>query len=212
MGSVMISGWVYGVTHFPVCQILLQIVVTVVIKVSPPAWTSSAGMLSIPADFPFFRDFTAAFTSSRKMGQSSSSVVCGQFSTTGTPLGLWLYSSEQYSVHRLRIWCSSVRHFPDLSWIVVVIPSLMSGLSLFDKPSCCCSCSNCLQFYSIVLLSSYLLLFSYLVWSFCLLLCILLHLQDHIFSFSISFFCHRDLGCLLWPMVSLSDGVFQGSR
>ena len=37
MGSVMISGGVYGVTHFPVCQILLQIVVTVVIKVSPPA-------------------------------------------------------------------------------------------------------------------------------------------------------------------------------
>ena len=32
------------------------------------------------------------------------------------------YSSEQYSVHLLRICCSSVRHFPDLFWIVVDLP------------------------------------------------------------------------------------------
>ena len=31
-----------------------------VIISSPPAWTSSAGMLSTPADFPFFDDCTAA--------------------------------------------------------------------------------------------------------------------------------------------------------
>ena len=68
LGSVMISDWIHGVGHSPVCQILLQIVVSVVIKASPPASISSAGMLSIPADFPFFRDFTAASTSSRRMG------------------------------------------------------------------------------------------------------------------------------------------------
>ena len=41
----------HGVGHSPVCQILLQIVVRAVITSSSPAWTSSAGMLSTPADF-----------------------------------------------------------------------------------------------------------------------------------------------------------------
>ena len=42
----MTKDWVHGVGHSPVCQILLQIVVRAVITSSPPAWTSSAGMLS----------------------------------------------------------------------------------------------------------------------------------------------------------------------
>ena len=37
------------------------------------------------------------------MGWSSSVCVWGQFSTDGSPLALWLYSSEQYSVHRFSI-------------------------------------------------------------------------------------------------------------
>ena len=41
----MTKDWVHGVGHSPVCH-------------SPPAWTSSAGMLSTPADFPFFNDCT----------------------------------------------------------------------------------------------------------------------------------------------------------
>ena len=41
----------------PVCQILLQTVVRTVIAASPPAWTSSAGMFSTSADFPFFQFF-----------------------------------------------------------------------------------------------------------------------------------------------------------
>ena len=53
-------------------QILLQIIVRTVIICSPPAWTSSAWMLSTPADFAFFRDCTAASTSLRRMGWSSS--------------------------------------------------------------------------------------------------------------------------------------------
>ena len=53
---------VHGVGHFSVRQIVLQIVVRAVITSSPPAWTSSAGILSTPTDFPFFNDCTAAST------------------------------------------------------------------------------------------------------------------------------------------------------
>ena len=56
------------VGHFPVFQILLQFEVRMSIVTSPPAWTNSAGMLSTPADFPIFSAFTAASTSSRRIG------------------------------------------------------------------------------------------------------------------------------------------------
>ena len=118
----MTKDWVHGVVHSPVCQILLQIVVRAVITSSPPAWTRSAGMLSIPADFPFFNDCTAASTSLRRMGWSSPVSVWGQFSTDGSPVALWLYSSEQYSVHRFSICRSSLRHFLERSWTVVALP------------------------------------------------------------------------------------------
>ena len=115
----MTKDWVHGVGHSPVCQIVLHIVMRAVITSSPPAWTSSAGMLSTPADFPFFSDCTAASTSLRRMGWSSSVSVWVQFSTDGSPLASWLYNSEQYSVHRFSICCSSVRHFPARSWIIL---------------------------------------------------------------------------------------------
>ena len=118
----MTKDWVHRVGHSPLCQILLQIVVRAVITSSPPAWTSSAGMLSTPADFPFFNDCTAASTSVRRMRRSSSVSVWVQFSTDGSPLGLWLYNSEQYSVHRFSICRSSVRHFLERSWTVVASP------------------------------------------------------------------------------------------
>ena len=111
----MTKDWVHGVGHSPVCQILLQIVVREAITPSPPSWTSSAGMLSTPADFPFFNDCTAASTPLRKMGWSSSVSAWVQSSTDGSPLTLWLYSSEQYSVHRFSISRSSVRHFLESS-------------------------------------------------------------------------------------------------
>ena len=56
------------VGHSPVLQILLQIAVRMSIMVSPPAWTNSAGMLSMLADFPIFSALTAASTSSRRIG------------------------------------------------------------------------------------------------------------------------------------------------
>ena len=100
----MTKDWVHGVDHSPVCQILLQMVVRVVITSSPPAWTSSTGMLSTPADFPFFGDCTAASTSVRRMGWSSTVSVWEPFSTDWSPLALWLYSSEQYL-------CPSAQYF-----------------------------------------------------------------------------------------------------
>ena len=56
------------VGHFPVFQILFQIVVRISIMASLPAWTNAAGMLSTPADFPVFSALTAASTSSRRIG------------------------------------------------------------------------------------------------------------------------------------------------
>ena len=88
LGSVMTEDWVHGVGHSPVCQILLQIVMRAVITSSPHAWTSSAVVLSTPADFPFFNGCTAASTSLRRMGSSLSVSVWGQFSTDGSPLAL----------------------------------------------------------------------------------------------------------------------------
>ena len=73
--------------------------------VSPPVWTSSAGILSTPADFPFFSDATALSTSSRRIGCRYSSGGWLQSSTALSPWPSWLYSSEVhvYYVHLLRI-------------------------------------------------------------------------------------------------------------
>ena len=115
----MTKDWVNGVGHSPVCQILVQIVVRAVITSSPPAWNSSAGMLSNQAGLPFFKDHTAASNSLQRKGRSSSVCALGQFSADGSPLAWRLYSSEQYSVHRSNISRSSVRHFSERSWRVV---------------------------------------------------------------------------------------------
>ena len=118
----MTKDWVHGVGHSPICQVLLQNVIRAVITSSPSVWTSSAGVLSTPADFPFFSDCTAASASLRRMGWLSSVSAWVQFSTDGSPLTLWLYSSEQYSVHQFSICRSSVRHFLERSWTVVAFP------------------------------------------------------------------------------------------
>ena len=101
---------------------LLQIFVIAVITSSPPAWTSSAGMLSTPADFLFFDDSIAASTSFLRMGWLSSVSVWGQLSADGSQLVLLLYSSEQYSVHRFSISQFYVWHFPKQSWTAVAFP------------------------------------------------------------------------------------------
>ena len=70
LGIVTTEDLVHGVGHSPVRQIWSQIVVRVAITPSQPAWTSSAEVLSTPADRPFFSDCTAA--SLRRMVCSSS--------------------------------------------------------------------------------------------------------------------------------------------
>ena len=67
-GRVMTRDWVHGVGHSPVRQILLQIISRALTMASPLCLSSYVGILSSPADFPFFSDFTAASTSSRRMG------------------------------------------------------------------------------------------------------------------------------------------------
>ena len=84
--STITSDFVHEVDHSPICHILLQICMSKVMVCSPPLWISYAGMLSTPADFPFFSDLTAASTSSLKIGQLFSAVLSGHFSTEGFPL------------------------------------------------------------------------------------------------------------------------------
>ena len=67
--------------------------------------------------FPFLSDFTAASTSSRKIG-----VTSGTVNTSVSPTTVWLYSSAQYSVHLFRVSLVSVRQFPSLSCMVLVFP------------------------------------------------------------------------------------------
>ena len=57
-----------------------------------------------------------------RIGFRSSSGGWLQSRTAFSPQLPWLYSYEQYSVHLLRISCSSVTHFPDLPWIVEDLP------------------------------------------------------------------------------------------
>ena len=59
----MTIDWVHGVGQSSVCQILLQISVRMLVTAFLPACINSAGMLSTPADFPFFKDLTATSTS-----------------------------------------------------------------------------------------------------------------------------------------------------
>ena len=189
----MNKDWVHGVGNSPVCQILLQIVVTAVTTSSPPAWTSSAGMLSSPADFPFFNDCTAASTSLRRMGWSFSVSIWEQFSTDGSPLALWLYSSEQYSAHQFSICHSSLRHFPERSWSVVAFPcftvvkSFTSWYALlllfflrFSSISLHCSS---IQFSFAFFMHLLMLLFTSLYFS---------DPSGSNFSFSVLSFCHTD--------------------
>ena len=135
----MTKDWVHGVGHSSACQILLQIVVRAVITSTPPASTSSAWMLSTPADFPsFFFPLSSSFFSLHfyaKDGWSSSVSVWGQLSIDGSPLALYLYSSEQYSVHRFSISRSSVSHFPERSCIVVAFSCLTMIKFFTSTPS-----------------------------------------------------------------------------
>ncbi len=120
----MTKDWVHGVGQSSVCHILLQIVVRAVITPSPPAWTSSAGMLSFPADFPFFNDCSAASTSLRRMGWSSSVSVWRQFSSekiiAEEQAGFRAGRSTTEQIFNLRILCEKyLQHQQDLYHVFI---------------------------------------------------------------------------------------------
>ena len=98
----MTKDWVHVVSHSPVRQILLQIVVRAVIVFSPPAWTSSGRMLSTPADVLFFNDCTAASISLRRM---SGRPVCvsGDSSVLIDPIGILIAQLKA-------VFCPSVQY------------------------------------------------------------------------------------------------------
>ena len=125
-GSVMTKDWVHWVGHSPVCQILLQIVVRVVITSSPFAWTRSAGMLSTPADFPFFSACTAASTSLRRMGWF---ILCFWLGT----IQYWWTSINLVIVQPSAVFCPSVQYLSffceAFSWTIVD----SSSFSLFHS-------------------------------------------------------------------------------
>ena len=97
------------------------------IMASLPYFINSAYMLSAPTG----RYFTAASTSSLRMGELSSSV---SFSIVVSPLLSWLYKSEPYYVKRVNTSCSSVRNFPALS--------CMTEILLCNKFDCVLSTSS----------------------------------------------------------------------
>ena len=106
----MTKDWVHGVGHSPVCQMLLQIVVRAVIKSSPPAWTSSAGMLSTPADLPFFNNCTAALHFYAKDGVVTLCVCLGTVRYLWISIGLVIVQLSTVpcpSVQYLSFFCEA---------------------------------------------------------------------------------------------------------
>ena len=73
--SVMVSDWVHEVGHLPVCQILLQKMVSMSITAFCPCFKRLVGMLSIPAACPHFRVLTTV-DSSCSWGTLESSLFC----------------------------------------------------------------------------------------------------------------------------------------
>ena len=84
---------------------------------------NSAGILSIPADFPIFNAWIAASTSLSNIGKLSWFDGSFTVSTDISPSALCVYSSEQYSVQRFRTSVLSVMHFPSLSCTLTIILS-----------------------------------------------------------------------------------------
>ena len=131
----MTKDLVQGMGHSPVCQILLQIIVRAVIRVSQPARISPAGIIVDPRWFSFLTQPPLPL-------EGWGSCLLGWYLDSLIQLlGLhWCCgcTAEQYC---------SVRHFPDLSWMVVVTFPVSRGSQVIQvgKPSYCCSCSDYCQ-------------------------------------------------------------------
>ncbi|XP_077297476.1 uncharacterized protein LOC143919152 [Arctopsyche grandis] len=95
--------------HTPFTQILLHILHSAFIAVSPSSFRSSACIPSLPGDFLHFSFFMAFTTSDVKMSGSLTSSIRETIEVDELPL----YNSEQYSFHRLSITSISVSVFPN---------------------------------------------------------------------------------------------------
>ena len=122
---IIIKDWAHCVGHCPAFEIFWQITCSESIMALPPAGTSSAGMLSMPAAFLFFRNFTASFTSSLRTRKLSMSVVREVLSFFMSPVARYECRSAAYYVHLLKMSLDSVTHFPFLSRMVLSRPCLL---------------------------------------------------------------------------------------
>ena len=103
---------------------------------SPPTCNNSAGMLSTIAEFPIFSALTAVSASPRRMGYALQRV------SVDNQVLLGLHQSHSYKgLSSTLSICSSVRHFLDLSCMVVDLPcypvSLLSSPQLGGMISYC---------------------------------------------------------------------------
>ena len=152
----MTKDWVHGVGPSPVCQTLLQIVATAVITSSPPAWTSSSGMLS------------TQLISLSSMIVQQPPLLCERLG--GHPLCLsgdspvltdlhcpcdCTAQCNNYYLHWFSISLSSARHFPELSWTVVAFFLLYSG-QVFRELVCPLNVAFPRIFFNLTTLFSYL--------------------------------------------------------
>ena len=161
-------------------------------------------MLSTPADFPFFNDCTAASTSLWGWGGHPLCLSGDHFKTDGSPLALWFYSSELYSVHQFSICRSSVRHFNEQSWTLVFFPCFTVVKSFKSW--------HALLLLFFLRFSSVSLHCSPTQFPFAFFMHLLLLFTSVYFSdpsglnlfFSVLSCCHTDQEFLQWPRVTVS--------
>ena len=142
-------------------------------------------MFSTPADFPFFNDCTAASTSLRRMGWSSS--IC-----LGT-VQYWWISIGLVVVHFRTVFCPSVQYLSlfceAFSWTILDSSRfpLFQGGQVFHQLVCPLTVVLPKIFFNLTALFSYpvfLQPFSCTSWCCCSLPCISQILQAKIFFFS----------------------------
>ena len=166
----------------------------------------------MPADFHFFNDCTAASTSLRRMGWSSSVSVWVQLSTNGSSLAL----------SQLRaVFCPSVQYLPlfreAFSWTILDSsrsPLFHSG-KVFHQLVCPLTVVLPQIFFSLTTLFSYPVFFSLFHAPLDIVVHFLVFLRSFRFEsflLLVLSFCRTDQIFLQWPRVFSSDDVCQGSH
>ena len=147
LGSVMTTDLVHKVGHSLACQILFKIVMRAVITSSQPAWTSSAGMLSTPADEGWGDHPLCLSGNSSVLMDLHWPCDCTAQSST-LPIG------------SISICRSSVRHFPERSWTICSFP-LFHTSQVFHQLVCPFTVVLPQVFFNLTTLFSYPVFFSF---------------------------------------------------